>query len=187
MVDLGTGDGRFVLHAARADPRALVIGIDADASSMLEASRRAERGPVPNALFVVAAVESLPRELHGVADEVRIHFPWGSLLRGIVDADRTVLSGIAGLCAHGATLTAVLSIIERDRRVGARLSDDLRDLRSGFARHGLILVEARPATPDEVVATRSTWAKRLGAGSRRPATLLRFARVSAVPPSSASC
>jgi hypothetical protein len=42
-VDLGTGDGRYVLGAARKDPAALVIGIDANASGLIEASRRAAR------------------------------------------------------------------------------------------------------------------------------------------------
>ena len=187
MVDLGTGDGRFVLHTARSETRTLVIGIDADASSMIEASRKAERGPVPNALFVVAAVESLPRELDGVADEVRIHFPWGSLLRGLVNVDGGVVARIAGLCAPAGSVTALVSITERDRRMGAVLPAEPRTLRSSFATFGLDLTEAREATPEEIGATRSTWAKRLGAGSRRPATLLRLIRTSSVQSSSGSC
>src|SRR3990170_4315650 len=73
---------------------------------------------------------------------------------------------IARLCAPGATITSVLSITERDRQVGAVLPDDPGRLRHGFARYGLDLVDAREATPAEIAATRSTWAKRLGAGSR---------------------
>ncbi len=71
---------------ARAEPAAFVIGIDASAAAMAEASRRAARpaarGGVANALFVVAAAERPPIELLGIADEVTINFPWGSLLRG---------------------------------------------------------------------------------------------------------
>ena len=60
-LDLGTGDGRHVLAAAAARPDALVIGVDADASAMAEASRRAaRRHPLPNALFAVAAAEHPP-------------------------------------------------------------------------------------------------------------------------------
>ena len=63
-IDLGTGDGRYVLAAAAAQPDRLVIGVDANAQSMATASRRASakpaRGGLPNALFVVAAVEALP-------------------------------------------------------------------------------------------------------------------------------
>ena len=60
-VDLGTGDGRRVLRAAAARPDTLVIGVDANAAGMAEASRRAaRRGALPNALFVVAAAEHPP-------------------------------------------------------------------------------------------------------------------------------
>ncbi len=78
-IDLGTGDGRHVLAAAAAEPDRLVVGIDANAAAIAEASRRAAakpgRGGLPNALFVVAAAEALPRELDGVADLVTAHFP----------------------------------------------------------------------------------------------------------------
>jgi 16S rRNA (adenine(1408)-N(1))-methyltransferase len=60
-IDLGTGDGRAVLAAAAARPDALVIGVDASADAMIEASRRAaRRGALPNALFAVAAAEHPP-------------------------------------------------------------------------------------------------------------------------------
>jgi 16S rRNA (adenine(1408)-N(1))-methyltransferase len=49
-------------------------------------------------------------------------------------------------------------------------------LAAAYARHGLRLVEARPATAEEVAASRSSWAKRLGAGAARPVTLLRLRR-----------
>ena len=65
VVDLGTGDGRAVIERARAQPDALVVGIDASAAGMADASRRAARsvprGGVPNALFVVAAAEQCRR------------------------------------------------------------------------------------------------------------------------------
>jgi 16S rRNA (adenine(1408)-N(1))-methyltransferase len=60
-LDLGTGDGRYVLAAATERPDTLVIGVDANAAGMAEASRRAaRRAALPNALFVVAAAEHPP-------------------------------------------------------------------------------------------------------------------------------
>jgi 16S rRNA (adenine(1408)-N(1))-methyltransferase len=68
-----------VLAAAAAQPDRLVIGVDANAAGMAEAARRAaakpSRGGLPNALFVVAAVEALPPELTGLAYLVTCHFP----------------------------------------------------------------------------------------------------------------
>jgi hypothetical protein len=67
---VGTGDGRAVLRAAARDPDALVIGLDAVAAPLAEASRRAARpvgrGGLPNALFVVAGIEAPPPELTGL-------------------------------------------------------------------------------------------------------------------------
>jgi 16S rRNA (adenine(1408)-N(1))-methyltransferase len=60
-IDLGTGDGRYVLRAAAEQPDTLVIGLDADAAAMAAASRRAaRRDALPNALFAVAAAEHPP-------------------------------------------------------------------------------------------------------------------------------
>jgi tRNA G46 methylase TrmB len=60
-VDLGTGDGRYVLAAAGDDPDTLVIGLDASASAMAAASRKVARGAsLPNALFAVVAAEHPP-------------------------------------------------------------------------------------------------------------------------------
>lgn len=60
-VDLGTGDGRSVLAAAAAQPDVLVVGVDASAAAMADASRRAaRRSALPNALFAVMAAEHPP-------------------------------------------------------------------------------------------------------------------------------
>ena len=78
VVDLGTGDGRAVLRRAAAEPSALVIGIDAAASAMAEASRRADRRGPTNALFLAAGVEALSASpLAGRADLVTVTVPVG--------------------------------------------------------------------------------------------------------------
>ena len=168
MVDLGTGDGRFVLAAAAADPNILVIGVDASADAMAEASRRAagpaRRGGLPNALFVVAAAEALPPELDAAADIVTIHLPWGSLLRGALALDEAVASGIAGLVAPGGRVDMLVAPAARDRLDG--LVDIERRLENGLAgdwrRLGLELRDARPATEEDIAAARTTWSRRLG-------------------------
>ena len=58
-LDIGTGDGRFVLHTAHANPRSLVIGLDACRENLRDASRRAP----DNALFVIANARAMPPEL----------------------------------------------------------------------------------------------------------------------------
>jgi 16S rRNA (adenine(1408)-N(1))-methyltransferase len=168
-----------VLATAAARPDLLVVGVDANAAAMAEASRRAaaspRRGGLPNALFVVAAAEALPPELDGLAGAVTVHFPWGSLLRGLLRADPAVMAGLTRVMRPGATLSLLLSSTDRDRGAGvAPLQEPaMRDLAAAYAGWGLAITEARPATAADVAAAHSTWGKRLGAGGRRPAWLLR--------------
>jgi 16S rRNA (adenine(1408)-N(1))-methyltransferase len=172
-VDLGTGDGRHVLALAARHPDTLAIGVDANAAAMADSSRRAWRGrpALPNALFAVAAAERPPEALHGLAGSLTVNFPWGSLLRGLVGEDDAVLAGVARLMAPGAEARVLLSVVPRD---GMPPVPPHCELVPAYERHRLDLVEMRPATPDEVAASGSTWAKRLRAGRERPVSLVRF-------------
>ncbi len=171
-VDLGTGDGRHVLSTAAGQPDTLAIGVDANAPAMADSSRRAwRRDALPNALFAVAAAEQPPEALHGMAGSLTVNFPWGSLLRGLLGEDDAVLAGVARLMAPGAEGVVLLSVLPRD---GMPPVPPPVSLRPAYARHGLDLVEMRPATPEEVAASGSSWAKRLRAGRDRPVTLLRL-------------
>lgn len=171
---MGTGDGRAVLERARREPRSLVIGLDANAAAMAEVSRRAaaspSRGGAPNAVFGVAAVEQPPRELIGRADEVSVLFPWGSLLRGALALDDAAAGGLASLVRQTGRVIVTTSITERDQLDLPSLDDpaERRRLAERWRAFGLEVAEIRCATMDEVAATRSTWARRLGAGRSRP-------------------
>jgi 16S rRNA (adenine(1408)-N(1))-methyltransferase len=173
-VDLGTGDGRSVLARAAHEPGSLVIGLDANAAVMAEASRRAARRPskggLPNALFALAAAEAPPPELASRADLVTIVMPWGSLLDGVLGRPEhaAARAGIASLVAPRGSVVAYLSTTTRDGR-------DLPELHDGYAQtleavwsdHGLCLASWRPALPDELAATGSSWARRLGIAAGR--------------------
>lgn len=169
-IDVGTGDGRAVLAAAARDPRTLALGLDAVAAAMAEASRRAagpaRKGGLPNVAFIVAAAEAPSIALCGLADLVTVRFPWGSLLRGCVGGDAAVAAGLARLVAPRGTLELILAPSARDNLDGIPLeAAALADAAAAaFAPLGLEVVVARPATDAEVLASGSTWARRLGAG-----------------------
>jgi len=189
VIDLGTGDGRFVLATAAACPDTLVIGVDANAAGMAEASRRAarpaRRGGLPNACFVVAAAGVLPAELNGVADRLTIHFPWGSLLHGLLTAEPSILGGIARVTRPAAPVDVLLSVVDRDRLAGCASLDQrtVLALAARWAEQDLLLANARPANADDLEASHSSWAKRLRAGENRAAWSLRFRRRCSRPPS----
>jgi ubiquinone/menaquinone biosynthesis C-methylase UbiE len=122
VIDIGTGDGRFVYHQARQNPQTFYIGIDANPRPLKAISRKAlgkpAKGGVLNVLFIHARAEALPSELDGVADEVHIHFPWSGLLRAIINGKAEVLRGLRRICAPGALLEIVIGLdTQHDRSV----------------------------------------------------------------------
>jgi 16S rRNA (adenine(1408)-N(1))-methyltransferase len=166
IVDVGTGDGRAVLARAATAPTSLVIGLDANASAMAEASRRADRRGPANALFLAAGAEALAGSiLAGRADLVTVHFPWGSLLRGVLGLEAPALCGLASLLAPTGRIEALASVVSSDAVDELACLDASAEpvVRAGWAAAGLELIEMRMATPDEVATSRSTWARRLGA------------------------
>jgi tRNA G46 methylase TrmB len=62
LIDLGTGDGRFVEHVARAQPDCFAIGLDACRENLREASR------TPRALYLIA--NALTASLQDLATRV---------------------------------------------------------------------------------------------------------------------
>ena len=61
-------------------------------------------------MFIQAAVEDLPCELDGVAHEVHVHFPWGSLLRAVAVGEEAELASIRRICAPEALLEVVIAL-----------------------------------------------------------------------------
>ena len=178
IVDLGTGDGRAVLARAQAESGTLVIGIDANASAMSEASRRAGRGRnrrLANALFLVAAAEALPGPLAGAAQLVTVTLPWGSLLRGVLGLDPWVLRGIASTVAPGGSVEVLATVVPSDHVDGIEVLDREAEvaIAAAWLPVGFELVSMAPAPGEAVLATRSSWARRLG---DRPVWLLEFRR-----------
>lgn len=85
------------MRLARANPEALVIGVDTDAHGMREASGRAARkGSVPNAVFLVSDACLALHALQRRVDELRITLPWGSLLRLVLSGEREFALAVAG-------------------------------------------------------------------------------------------
>lgn len=179
MVDLGTGDGRFVYQSARQNPQRFYLGIDASANLLAKISEKIHRKPakggLKNALFIQAAVEALPEELDGVADEVHIHFPWGSLLRGVATGDETILKSIRRICAPDAVLEVIIGVDqERDCSELKRLGvSDLtvhfieNDLAGRYQECGFQIVEAGSFAAGNWPDICTSWAGRLRTNDKR--------------------
>jgi 16S rRNA (adenine(1408)-N(1))-methyltransferase len=174
-VDVGAGDGGYVLHRARTEPTTFAMAIDASPDALSSGAWRAKRARLRNAAFLVQGVEGLPPELSGIADEVTVHFPWGSLLRGLLDGSSGVVGPMARLMKEHGELRVLISGIDRDR-IGTVDPALVIARRDAYREVGLRLVTAQWATDQLVAESRSGWAKRLGVGRARRAVIARYRR-----------
>jgi 16S rRNA (adenine(1408)-N(1))-methyltransferase len=184
IIDIGTGDGRFVYQSARKHPNRFYIGIDPNVSPLEKISekihRKPEKGGALNVLFIQAAVEDLPSELNGVADEVHVHFPWGSLLRAVASGDVAVLENLRRICSRDALLEVVIGLDPvRDQteiqRLGlTSISFELIDeqLTPKYSAAGFELIERGILSAAEWPKFNTSWAKRLKGNEGRPITYL---------------
>ena len=178
-MDVGTGDGLFVYHSAREDPQTFFIGIDANSRPLQKISEKTHRKPskggLSNALFAQAAVETLPSELEGIATEVYVNFPWGSLLRVVATGEESVLRNLRGICSSNARLRVFLGLdVERDRaeieRLGLPgLSADyvMAALVPKYREAGFEIVEVQSLATAALDELHTSWSRRLQYGSTR--------------------
>lgn len=182
VVDIGTGAGSAVLRRAAREPETLFLALDADASAMADASRRAARpsrkGGRANVIFLVAAAQELPGALCGIADELTVILPWGSLLAAVLDPRRDTFAGLVAAVKSGGELTVLVSAQERDQIAGSATLDEraASQLAAAYERCGLAVIELRPATREDVERYSSGWGRRLGIPDRRSAWLYMLQR-----------
>lgn len=179
MIDIGTGDGLFVYQCARENPKKFYIGVDANTRPLEKVSEKVHRKPskggLPNVLFLQSAVEDLPRELDGTANEVHVHFPWGSLFQAVANGDPKVLQNIRRVCAHDALLEIIIGLDpERDRSEITRLGlppltvehiDSV--LTPQYSRAGLEICERGIIPASAWPELQTSWAKRLKGNASR--------------------
>lgn len=179
IVDIGTGDGRFVYQSARENPAKFFIGIDANAKPLekisMKATRQPAKGGATNVLFVQAAIENLPDELNDTADEIHIHFPWGSLLRAIALGEEEALRSLHRIGTPGCLLEVVIGIDpKRDQTEVERLN--LPELSAEYIKKilapkyeaaGLLIRESGIVRPGDWGHLRSSWARRLKGNDQR--------------------
>ena len=184
IIDIGTGDGRYVYQSASQYPNKFYIGIDPNTRPLEKISEKIHRKPAkggaPNVLFIQSAIEDLPDELNGVANEVHVHFPWGGLLRAVATGDVELLQNLRRICADDALLEVVIGIDPvRDKseleRLGVHaLTVEVIDsaLVPNYAAAGFEIIERGIIAAFEWPALKTSWAKRLKGNEQRPITYL---------------
>jgi 16S rRNA (adenine(1408)-N(1))-methyltransferase len=159
LLDLGTGDGRFVRSIATSCPATFAIGIDACRENL----RATSRGAPPNALYLIANALALPQELDGAATQVTINFPWGSLLAGLLAGEPALMRRITAVVRHDAHLDVRLNggaLAE----AGWPLHEGGRQVRRVLLAAGFRIRQPVELGARELQACETSWARRLAFG-----------------------
>ncbi len=159
VLDLGTGDGRYVRTLAGRHPGWFVLGVDSCRENLYKHSR----AQLQNVLFVIASAQGLPWELNGLVAHITINFPWGSLLESLLRGDPALIRGLEHISIPGASLDLRLNggaLAEAGLTLEAGAGQIHANLIcAGWQIHDPVLMDAR--------ALRSfptTWARRLAFG-----------------------
>lgn len=186
VIDIGTGDGRFVSALAKANPAKFYIGVDANPKPLekpsMKATRKPKKGGLPNAMFVQAAVEDLPEEFDGTADEIHIHFPWGSLLKAVATGDSEILKSLRRISSPECLLELVIGIDPvRDKGELERLEiPELTPvilhsyLIPKYTTAGFRLIEHGSLKPAQWPKLNTSWARKLQGNAGRRVIFLIF-------------
>jgi 16S rRNA (adenine(1408)-N(1))-methyltransferase len=159
LLDLGTGDGRYVCALAEGHPDWFIIGVDACRENLREHSQ----AKLQNMLFVIASAQDLPRELDGLVSRITINFPWGSLLESLLIGDPMLIRGLESVSRTTASVDLCLN--------SGALAEAGTTLETGaeMIYNNLLRASWRVDAPVAMNATAlrtfpSTWAKRLAFG-----------------------
>ncbi len=131
-------------------------------------------------LFLQAAVEDLPSELDGVADDVHVHFPWGSLLGAVAAGDDVLLRNLRRICSSGALLEVIIGldprrdVSELDRLAIPTMSVGYIDsvLAPRYRDAGFEIIERGIVPSSEWPKIKTSWAKRLRGSTSRSLTYI---------------
>lgn len=159
VLDLGTGDGRYVRFLADRNPHWFLIGMDSCRENLRESSRTKS----PNVLFLVASAQNLPDELNGLISHISINFPWGSLLESLLAGDPALMNGLAFISKPNAQIAIHLNggaLAE----AGKNLVDGAQTIRNSMNRCGWNIKKLSTMDHHGLRSFPTTWAKRLAYG-----------------------
>ncbi len=167
LLDLGTGDGRYVHALADRNPDWFIIGVDACRENLRDHSR----AKLSNMLFVIASAQELPHELNGLVSQITISFPWGSLLGSLLSGNAALMNGLVCIAQKDTQVNILLN--------GGAMAEQGVELEAGATRIQENLLTAGwrcgnpiPVSMEALRRYPTTWAKRLAYGRDPRAMML---------------
>jgi 16S rRNA (adenine(1408)-N(1))-methyltransferase len=182
IIDLGTGDGRFVYENASIKPDTLFIGIDPSQTQLKEYSKKALKKKLINVLFVVGSLEIMPEGLNNIADMVYIILPWGTLLKNVVIPNAKTVATLRNLLKPKGTLEIILGYTqeneptETERLQLPEINKNLvfAQIIPTFETSAFMLEEYRDLNKESLSEFKTTWSKKLSFGKERPLIYIRL-------------
>ncbi len=176
IIDLGTGDGRFIYTNAQLTPQILFVGVDTLANLMEEYSYKADRKKLDNAVFILGSADKFIEGVSKYADFIYVNLPWGSLLKFVISADELFLANIYRLLKAKGRLIINLGYTQEveqkeiDKLQLPPLSEEFikNTLAKKYEIYGFKLVSLKELKKEEISEIGTTWAKRLKFGKDRP-------------------
>ena len=159
LLDLGTGDGRYVRTLANNHPDWFMVGVDACRENLREHSR----AKLPNQLFVIACAQELPPELTGLFSHITINFPWGSLLEGLLACDPGLMHALCSVSRPGTEIDIHLNGGAL-AQAGMTLETGAQAVYENVSRQDWCFNIPSPIDHAGLRNFPSTWAKRLAYG-----------------------
>lgn len=184
IIDLGTGDGRFIYKQAVSRPENLYIGIDPAPKQFEPYLKRARKNKVQNLKYIVGSLELLPPEYIGKANKVYINLPWGTLLESLIKGSslEKILSLFKNTKAELILLLGYSPDFEPSETARLSLPELTKEtlelgLIKNLADFGFTLSEFSELSQNELKKIDSSWAKKLSFGNPRVIYKLIFTRV----------
>jgi 16S rRNA (adenine(1408)-N(1))-methyltransferase len=182
VLDLGTGDGRYLFKNAIKNPDTFYIGVDPSEKSLEEYSKKAVKQKVNNVLFVVGSLEVFPIELEGIASEVVINLPWGTLLQAIAKPTQENSNQLKKIFKETGKLTIIFGYdnnLEPSETKRLNLSTitekQIREeVIPAFENFGFTISIFSVVSSDELKNLESSWGKRIALRPERPLFMLIF-------------
>jgi len=175
IIDLGTGDGRFVYKNALKNPNNFHIGID-PSDKFNKYQKKVNRKKLTNVQFITGSIEIVPKNLPK-ADEVYINLPWGSLLKIVIQPNNFPdLLKPEGLLQIIFGYHKNLEPSEAKRLDLPEISENYIKtyIIPKFEKAGFSLREFCVLEKKDLKKVETTWAKKLSFGNNRPVFKLIF-------------
>ncbi len=184
IIDLGTGDGRFIYENAKTKHSMLFIGVDLLAESMREYSAKCEKQKITNAVYLIGSSDSFLPEAKELANTIYINLPWGSLLADCIKPSPEFIHSLGRVLKQQGTVVITLGYSEEfEQKEITRLNLPAINLETiklsmvpMFTQNGFELNKITELSKEEIANIGSTWAKKLKFGNNRPVFTIVFTR-----------